>query len=98
MIPSFLPIIATPLGIIVILLVLQDAFEVLLLPRRVARSRRLASTILRPTWRLWRRISSLLGTEFQSDFLSSYGPLSIVILYVVWAVCLVLAYGFASGG
>jgi len=86
------------LGIIVILLVLQDAFEVLLLPRRVSRSRRLASTVLRPTWRLWRQTSKLFREGFQSDFLSCYGPLSIVFLYIIWATCLISAYGLCQWG
>jgi hypothetical protein len=61
-------------GIIVILLVLQDVFEVLLLPRKVARRRRLVSTVLRPTWKLWRRAADLLGGGVRPVFVVLLRP------------------------
>jgi hypothetical protein len=85
------------IGAIAVLLVLQDVFEVLLLPRRVLRNRRLSSLILRPTWRLWRRAANQLGTR-RAAFLSCYGPLSVVILFFTWAVCLIVAYGLCQWG
>ena len=85
-------------GFAVIVLVLQDVFEVLLLPRKVARRKRLVSTVLRPTWTLWRRAAGLLGEGARPVLLSCFGPLSVVILYVFWAACLILAYGFCEWG
>ncbi len=98
MLRVLLPNFAILAGFVVILLVLQDAFEVLLLPRKVARSRRLVSTILRPTWRFWRRAASWLGAGRRPVFLSSFGPLGVVILFAFWAACLIAAYGLCEWG
>jgi hypothetical protein len=91
-----LPAAAMLIGLIIIILVLQDVFEVLLLPRRVARSRRLASMVLRPTWRLWRGAATVFSSRFRPVFLSAYGPLSIVVLYLIWAAFLIEAYGLCE--
>ena len=40
-------------GGVLICVVLLDAFETIVLPRRVARRLRLARLVLRPTWQLW---------------------------------------------
>ena len=42
-------------GAVLIFLVLLDAFETIVLPRRVVRRLRLTVLVLRPLWRLWRR-------------------------------------------
>ena len=40
-------------GVVLIGVVLLDAFETIVLPRRVVRRLRLARLMLRPTWQLW---------------------------------------------
>ena len=40
-------------GGVLICVVLLDAFETIVLPRRVARRLRLARPVFRPTWQLW---------------------------------------------
>jgi hypothetical protein len=90
--------IAPVIGLIVILLVLQDVFEVLLLPRRVSRSRRIASTVLRPLWGVWRWLAGVFGPGFRPVYLSWFGPLSVVFLYLIWATCLIAAYGICEWG
>jgi hypothetical protein len=97
MLPLFSKI-APVIGIVVIILVLQDVFEVLLLPRRVSRSRRIASTVLRPIWRVWRRLAGIFGPGFRPVFLSWFGPLSVVFLYLIWATCLIGAYAICEWG
>ncbi len=81
-------------GLILASLVLQDAFEVMLLPRRVQRRTRLVSFYFRASWRLWsslgRRSMSLPKRE---RFLSLFGPISIVVLFVVWAATLIVSFG-----
>jgi hypothetical protein len=40
-------------GVVLIGVVLLDAFETVVLPRRATRRLRLARLVLRPTWQLW---------------------------------------------
>jgi ion channel len=83
------------IGILLIVGILQDAFETIVLPRRISRSIRLTRLFYKATWFGWsaigRKIRSLNRKEY---YLSLYGPLSLIALLVVWAVILVL--GFAS--
>jgi Ion channel len=72
----------------------QDAFEVMLLPRRVMRRLRFVSLYYRVTWsawsalaRLWRRI------DRRDPFLGIFGPLSMVLLFSVWIAGLMLGFG-----
>ncbi len=86
------------LGSIVVALVFQDVFEVLLLPRRVRRRWRLAGIFFRTTWSVWRRAARLLRPAIAASFLSIYGPLSIVTLYVAWAASLIGGFGLCQWG
>ncbi|HEY7616972.1 MAG TPA: ion channel [Terriglobales bacterium] len=81
-------------GIVVILIVLLDAFETVVLPRRVQRSFRLTSWFYRHTWVPWVKASQLIqSTSRREAFLSYFGPLSLILLLVVWALGLI--FGFA---
>ena len=74
------------LGVILILIVLGDAFETIILPRRVTRRISLARLFYRLTWLFWSRmVRSLFSRRRQEDFLSWYGPLSLVLLLILWA-------------
>ena len=86
---------AAPVGVILILASLQDAFEVVLLPRRVVRKFRFVHYFYRWTWAVWSRFGTLLpaGTGRES-FLGIYGPLSMVLLFACWAICLITGFGF----
>jgi len=90
---------AIPVGILLLAIVIQDVFEVLLLPRRVRRRWRLASAFFRGTWTVWRGMARLLREgEARAAFLSIYGPLSVVLLYLTWASALILGYGLCQWG
>jgi len=83
------------LGLILIGGSLQDAFEVVLLPRRVQRRLRLMRLFFRATWGVWSRLGARLPPGARREgFLSVYGPLSMVMLFTLWAVCLIT--GFAA--
>jgi ion channel len=75
-------------------IVLWDAFETIVLPRRVTRRWRLARLFYRSSWTIWagvaRRITSRQRRE---TFLSVFGPLSLLFLLALWATSLVLAFG-----
>lgn len=81
-------------GIIIILIVLWDAFEAIVLPRRVTRRVRLTSVFYRTTWTPWHWIAlSIKKGKQREKLLGFFGPLSLLMLLTVWAVGLVLAFG-----
>jgi len=80
-------------GTVLILVVLLEAFETLILPRRVSRRFRLTRLFLRTTWLLWRRLAGLARQpNGRENFLSIYGPLSLLALFAVWAAGVVFGY------
>ncbi|WP_376797490.1 potassium channel family protein [Thermogemmatispora sp.] len=80
-------------SVVLILSILQDAFETVVLPRRVSRRFRLAHLLFRVSWWLWRRPAHLVRTAARREyFLSLYGPLSLLFLLVIWAVGLISGF------
>ena len=72
---------------------LWDAFETIVLPRRVSRRVRIASLFYELTWRPYAAVASRVHDETRREtFLSFYGPLSLIILVGVWAVVLVVGF------
>src|SRR2546425_12673584 len=80
-------------GVALLAVVLWDAFETIILPRRVAGRFRLTKFFYRTTWRPWRTIAPLLPRRAGDAFLSFYGPLSLLLLLAVWASGIVFAFG-----
>ena len=88
-----LQVFAAVLSIVVIAVVLWDAFEVIVLPRRVTRRVRLTSALYRMTWAPVAGVARRFPPSKKRDrYLSFYGPLSLILLLLVWAVALVLAF------
>ncbi len=87
-------ILALILGVALILIVLGDAFETVVFPRRVTRRIRLARLFYRTLWRLWTSAVRVLSSgKRQETLLSYFGPLSLPLLLGFWAG--VLIFGFA---
>jgi hypothetical protein len=85
---------ATIAGIIAILAVLLDAFETVVLPRRVRRKFRITVWFYRNTWKPWHKITSLIKSPGRREnFLGYFGPLSLLFLLALWASGLI--FGFA---
>src|SRR5512136_147068 len=81
-------------GIVLILVVLGDAFETIVLPRRVTRRVRLARLFFRYTWLSWSALLRWISSgKRRETYLSFYGPLSLLLLLMVWATGLI--FGFA---
>ena len=80
-------------GAILLATVLWDAFETIVLPRRVSGRFRLTRSFYRVTWRPWRVVAALLPRRRREEFLSFYGPLSLLLLLGLWATGIVLAFG-----
>jgi Ion channel len=86
-------IIAGIIAIILIFIILQDALETIVLPRRVSRRIRLARIFYISTWQLWSFIAKKIRSNERSEYyLSFYGPLSLIMLLILWATCLILGF------
>jgi hypothetical protein len=86
-------------GVAIFLTVLWDAFEAIILPRRVTRKFRLTRLFFRSTWKVWRFATALVSSrKTRESLLGFYGPLSLLVLVGVWAVGLVLGFGLLQYG
>jgi len=86
-------ILSGALGVALILIILGDAFETIVLPRRVMRQISLARFFYQSTWLSWSgAVRSIFSGKRQETFLSWYGPLSLLLLLIFWATCLVIGF------
>src|ERR1700691_911620 len=86
-------------GIVIICVVLLDAFETVVLPRRVTRHFRLTAWFYRRTWIPWKKIAARMRTPSrQQSFLGYFGPLSLILLMEFWAVSLIFGFGLLQYG
>lgn len=89
-----MPYLAALLGIALVLATLLDAFEVVLLPRPVRHRVRMHRYFFMGTWAVWSRSALRLPPgHSREDFIGVYGPLSMVMLFTLWAVCLIVGFG-----
>ena len=81
-------------SVLLIFLVLMDAFETMLLPRRVKRPYRFARAFYVYSWTPWAAAARMfLPEKRRGTFLSLFGPLSILILLGLWAFGLIMGFG-----
>lgn len=86
-------------GVAIFAIVVWDAFEAVILPRRVTRRFRLTRLFYRSTWRTWKLVASLFPARKRREtLLGFYGPLSLPLLMGVWAAGLVLGFGLMQYG
>ena len=86
-------------GIVLFLVVVWDAFESIILPRRVTRKFRLTRFYYKLTWTTWRAAARLLHSKKQREtFLGFYGPSSLLFLLGIWAIGLVISFGMMQYG
>jgi hypothetical protein len=83
------------IGLALIGSALLDAFETVVLPRRVSRRLRLGYVFYALTWRPYGAAALRIKDGIKREtFLSFYGPLSLLLLVSLWAFTLIL--GFAA--
>ena len=81
-------------GIVLVALILLDAFETIVLPRRVTRSFRLTAWFYRHSWIPWTMLARRIPSSSRREsFLGYFGPLSLIVLLGLWAFGLI--FGFA---
>jgi hypothetical protein len=86
-------------GVVIICVVLQDAFETVVLPRRVTRQFKLTAWFLRRTWIPWKNLAGRIRTpSLQQSFLGYFGPLSLITLLIFWAASLIMGFALLQYG
>jgi len=86
-------------GLLLLFIVLWDAFETVVLPRRVSRRVRLTSLFYRATWGPFASGAGLFKSVNRREaYLSLYGPLSLVLLLALWAGGLITAFALLHYG
>ncbi len=80
-------------GFICLVVVLIDAFQTIILPRRATGRFRITRIFYIFTWKPWATLARLLHHPRKRETaLSFYGPLSLILLLVVWAGGMVVGF------
>jgi hypothetical protein len=94
-------VVAAVAGFLCLWIVLLDAFQTIILPRRATGRFRLTRLFYIATWRPWAFFGRRIRHERKRETVFSYyGPLSLILLLVVWAGVMALGFGliyFAIG-
>lgn len=77
---------------------LLEAFETVVLPRRIERPLRLTSLFYRTLWRSWRGARQLVRPSNRDTFLAVFGPLSLILLFVFWGFGLIAGFALFEWG
>ncbi len=85
-------VLGTIVGLALIFSALWDAFETIVLPRRIVRRVRIAALVYRTTWSPWARLARHVKMRRREAFLSYFGPLVVILLFVVWALALLVGF------
>jgi ion channel len=91
--------IAVGAGVLMILVILWDAFETIVLSRRVSRKFRLTRLFYRSLWGPWRALARQFPAgNRRENFLMVFGPLSLILLLAAWAAGLVVSFALLHWG
>lgn len=94
-------VLALIVGAICCLTVFLDAFQTIILPRRATGRFRITRMFLVATWQPWRAVAEWSDSAKRREYIYSiYGPLSLILLLLLWAMLLILGFGlfyFAMG-
>jgi hypothetical protein len=94
-----LRIVTLILGVVCVFVVLLDAFQTIILPRRATGPVRLTRLFYIATWRPWaffaKRIRNARARETAFSF---YGPLSLILLLALWAAIILFGFGLIYDG
>src|SRR5215813_15261207 len=86
-------------GALWIVVIIWDAFEAIVLPRRVTRRLRPTRTFYRVTWRIWSTVARRIRMGGRREtYVSFYGPLSLLVLIAAWAASLVVGFALLQDG
>ena len=86
-------------GLALALVILLEAFEAIILPRRVTRKVRVTRLFYRSTWAIWKFIAGKVSNrKLREALLGGYGPISLLLLIAIWASGLVLGFAIMQYG
>src|SRR3984893_10724720 len=86
-------------GLVLAIVILIDAFEAIILPRRVTRKIRVTRLFYRTTWGFWKAVvAKIPSRKTREALLGGYGPCSLLLLIGIWALGLVFGFGLMQYG
>ena len=86
-------------GLALVFIILWDAFEAMVLPRRVTQKIRLTRLFYAIAWRPWAALARhVKKPDRRENYLSFFGPLSLLILIGIWATGLLLGFALLHFG
>lgn len=86
-------------GVLILVTVVWDAFESIILPRRVTRRFRVTRLFYKTAWGLWRFGASLIPSgKIRESAMGVFGPISLLILVAIWAIGLLFGFGLMQYG
>lgn len=86
-------------GLGLVLIILWDAFETIILPRRVTRRLRLTSIFYRSIWMVCSgMVRAVRNRKKRDKYLGLFGPLSLLVLLMLWAAGLIVGYALVHWG
>jgi hypothetical protein len=92
-------VIVAIVGCVVIFVILWDAFEAIILPRRVSRKIRLMRVVLMGSWTLLSKAARAMRPGKKRErYLGFFGPLSLILLLCVWGIGLVIGFAMIHWG
>lgn len=92
-------VLAVICGVILIVAIIRDSFETVVLPRRVSRRFSFSHFFYISTWMLWSSIARKMRPGNRREYyLSYYGPASLIVLLIFWAVALFFGFSLLQWG
>ena len=87
------PIVAAVVGVLLVFVVLRDAFETIILPRRASGRLRVSKIFYQVTWKPVAAIGRRMPPgDRRESFLSTYGPISLIFLIILWGFILITGF------
>ena len=86
-------VLAALIGLMLVFVVLRDAFETIVLPRRVSGRLRVSKVFYRLTWKPVAAFGrQMRAGERRESYLSTYGPISLLVLIGLWGSILITGF------
>lgn len=91
--------VAVVAGFVLLATVLLDSFQTIILPRRPVGRLRITRLFFIFTWRPWHAVGRRIRSRStREQVFSTYGPLSLLFLFIIWAMLLVFGFGLIFFG
>ncbi len=98
---ALIAIAACVVGAALLGLTFYDLFQTVVLPRPAVNKVQLARLVVRPLWRMWRWVglrAAASRLDRSEARLAAFAPISLLVLFLIWAFALVLGYALIIYG